>query len=285
MSSIVLNKLNNNIVASDIRCANNFKPIIKKRFYFRKTNGSRSKVKLKALFLLTHFKGYHAFITLTTQQSKSFFGMCLTDSELMQQVGILLRNKKFFGDYYICVCERQRDTNDLHFHILTYYKSKTFVDYKKLKEEVSYRFGAICHPALLQFDWLDNNTKGVARYISKLSSYVSKESSKDNAPYSSLFTCRTYSISNKLSKVWKSVANQYTCSVTTDFLVHYKHQLVENFVTPYFTIYKLSPYIWHVAQQYRLNVSRLAQSEEIRKFKKQIKQNESLLENNKRKYC
>lgn len=266
--SIKVNRLTNTIVASDPRCSNNFVKIEKKRNYFRKSNASRTKVKEKALFMFEHFKNKHfAFITITTQQSVR--GWC--DSTLMAQCGVLLRNKNFFGKYYINVVERQRNTGDLHFHVLTFFDDKNFINFKILRMEIADIFGCVDHPALLQVDFINNYDTGkVAKYMSKLSSYVSKTGGGDT-PYSSMFFCRTFSVSNALSAEWKKCADRYVIKVSASFIHNNASNLVVLHNNSFFCIYKNNAYLWQVAQQYRLRETRLTQREEVQKFKKQIK--------------
>jgi len=170
------------------------------------------------------------FLTLTTQQSQTG----LLDSELMYRIKLFFQHRKEITKYVNCV-ERQRETGDIHFHIV--YCSITRLQIKKSLG----RWSKLCeavqpnHPALLDVKHLNNANK-VSQYISKyvrkqLASYTSEQLEakmfkleqaymrKDDInpktgkpfgykpPYNSYFWCRTMSASSGLSKVARDKIN------------------------------------------------------------------------------
>lgn len=248
MAEVVVNNLTGTVVATDQRAYGRRGMAIERiRQYNRKSNRSRSKLRTMALFLIKHYDiKRKAFITITTKQHETGF----RDSDLISRMGKVLRSRLYFGNEYICVCERQRNTSDLHFHILTVYDSVDFFDYKRLRRKCAKSFGIRDHPAILQVDWIEEeDSSGVARYMAKLSSYVSKESGED-APYSSIFYCRTYTISKHLKAEFRKVANRYVLGFSSDFLLRVKDHLKLLHRSDFFCVYRNTPYIWDVAQQW-----------------------------------
>lgn len=258
---VTVSRLTNTIVAVDPRASNRKGCIIKReRTYNKKSIQGRTELKRMALFLLKHYEGNKAFITITTTQHITG----ATDSQLMATMGDLLRSRKYFGTDYTLVCERQRNTSDLHFHILANFNEVNHVDWKKLRQKVAMKFGIKNHPAVLQFDWLtDQNSHNlVANYMIKVAGYCSKESGKilksgelspnqDDAPYSSMFYCRTYSVSKSLRNEFRRVADRYEVKVNPHFLQQVKvNQLHHN---DFYSVYKSNDKIFEQAIGYRAN--------------------------------
>lgn len=208
-------------------------------FYFKRTNSANSKLKTLALFMFKEFK-YLRFITLTTVQHKT----CALDWFLMKQFGYFA--KHYCGKFYLCSVERQRNTGDIHYHIIT---TSDFNQplYSRMRKKWAKLIGAKDHRALFQCEIVKNGE--VAMYVSKLANYVSKnlnDIDEEKPPYSSLFFCRTYSVSKSLHNLFKQKADNYILSVKDNYLDYLmvNHKLKEKFANDFFVQYYYEDYIW-----------------------------------------
>jgi len=130
-----------------------------------------------------------------------------TDKELYYKLMLWLKNRSI---EYVCVAERQRGNikngSDLHFHLLIESDQKF-----EIGVELS-RWARLLsvppHPALFDCKRVLNE-KAVVSYLSK---YLSKK----QYAYSSLFHCRTFSISKRLRKRYKELAENYITLLNQD---------------------------------------------------------------------
>jgi hypothetical protein len=210
-----------------------------KRWYNRKT--PRGAKIIKTLINFMNYekkeKEHFYFLTLTTQQHKSGF----SDKELFSRVGAWLAKRGF---EYVCTVERQRNTQDLHFHIFILARvQKPFVIRNEI-QILSRIFSVPAHGALFNVKRVDSeNVKAIVAYISK---YVTK----DNGKYSSLFGCRTFSVSNGLRRRYKGLADKYVIRLSGDaqsrFLIEQNalKLLQPLHVTDFFVCFKYSLDIW-----------------------------------------
>lgn len=256
---VTVSRLTNTAVAVDPRASNRKGAVIKRdRPYNRKSYQGRTKLKKAALFLLKHYAGKKAFITITTTQHRTG----ATDRQLMATMGDLLRSRKFFGTDYTLVCERQRNTGDLHFHILANFEENSFVDWNDMRAKIAKKFQIENHPAVLQFDWItaQNSAELIPRYMTKVAGYCSKESGKvlksgelspkeEDAPYSSMFYCRTFSVSKSLRSEFRRVADRYEVKVNPHSIMPILKKQVHS--NDFFSVYKSDDEIFKQAQRAR----------------------------------
>jgi len=175
----------------------------RKLWYNRKTPHSRKILKRLIFFMYetrkrkrlksgrTSGEGLY-FVTLTTSQHKTN----KTDSELYASINRWLKDRSY---RYVCVAERQADTQDLHFHLVIRRFGKFDINAETAR--LSSLFGVQPHPSVFDVKRASTRRK-VAAYITK---YFKKEGQK----YSSLFLCRTFSCSNLLRKEYKLCASNY----------------------------------------------------------------------------
>jgi len=207
----------------------------RKRSYFIKTPRSKKVIKQLTNYLYESKKQneYLYFITITTKQHESKF----TDKQLFSQIGLWLKNR---GCQYICVCERQKFTGDLHFHIVIRQKQNFYIQKEILY--LSRLFNIKPHPAL--FD-----VKKIYK-ISQILGYITKYITK-KGDYSSMFNCRTFSISKGLRKEYKENAYKSTFIISREFKLSNKQLFVEKYKTDYFIVYQFSYDIWKLASRYK----------------------------------
>lgn len=171
-------------------------PLLKtKLWYNRRTNNSLKKIK-EYLFILGKIAQYENkqlyFITITTLQHKTKF----SDKDLLYKFKKFIQHRK---DPYCCVVERQRETADIHYHIITT-SSKPFDIPSNVK-----RLGKLFtnfNTNVFNVQLVDD-VQGVVRYFYK---YIKKpcptwdkilEYDKRGIlrpPYSSLYLCRTFTV-------------------------------------------------------------------------------------------
>jgi hypothetical protein len=217
------------------------------------------------------------WVTITTVQHKSL----KTDSELLYGLKLWLQHRTLSkespeGFRYINTVERQRETQDLHFHIVI--EAKKDFDIRAEVARLAEVLGIRAHPAVFDVKRL-NGVQRIASYIAK---YVKKPTPKYETlckhyqraekgeinprtnkpyrfkpPYSSLFQCRTHTAGGGLGKLYRKRAYTFRISVPSDLIkvttevgtqqlryhiggtplfVAYKHE--------YFTIFKYSDELW-----------------------------------------
>jgi len=187
-------------------------PISNRRWYNRKTHRATKQIKQLSKFLFYENQKNQVnqetakrlfFITFTTMQHRTG----ATDKELYYKLMLWLKNRSI---EYVCVAERQRGNikngSDLHFHLLIESDQKF-----EIGVELS-RWARLLsvppHPALFDCKRVLNE-KAVVSYLSK---YLSKK----QYAYSSLFHCRTFSISKRLRKRYKELAENYITLLNQD---------------------------------------------------------------------
>lgn len=137
------------------------------------------------------------WLTLTTQQNETK----KTDKDLLYCI------KKFFQHElfgYLAICERQRNTGDLHFHVIITGTAK--LDIQKYALRWAKLINREPHPAQFDIEYI-TDIKHLHLYISKyvtkfqytdekswqnIEKGYSKYGQKYKAPYNSLFECRTF---------------------------------------------------------------------------------------------
>ena len=232
----------------------------RKRWYNKKTPKSAKRVKTMINFIYDiKKKDEHLFfVTITTCQHKSNF----TDKQLFSKIGLWLR---YQGVHYVSTVERQKDTTDLHFHLIILAKKKySFVP--ELKKLSKY-FNVDYHPALFDVKKIHS--------INTVIGYITKYVTKDNKKYSSIFQCRTFSVANKTSKLFKTVADNYVIKIQARTEISGSTKNFSNFLkeikknlgglqllynqdgsikgNDFFRCYKYSSELWEIANKYKVN--------------------------------
>lgn len=145
------------------------------------------------------------FITLTTQQSST--GM--TDLDLAYSLRKYLKHKSLHG--YLFVAERQKDTEDIHFHGFII----TDVTRYSIEDELI-RWCQLCnvapHPAMYDIKRIHVNEG--SKVVSYLSKYVGKASK--HIDRSEIFACRPFFCSRNISRYYREYSNRIFVSATVD---------------------------------------------------------------------
>lgn len=204
----------------------------KKRLYpCHKTKNHIAEVvdKVNFLFADKSLPGQIYFLTLTTQQSLTG----LLDKTLLYALRLFLQHKSKTIRAYVQVVERQRNTGDLHFHII--YKGK------KLRIEQSLKHWSTVvnaakpnHPALLDVKRVTSSgmlQNYLAKYVVKrcpsmnyLEKWYNINPEKYKPPYSSLFWCRMSTGSQMLSKKNREYKTKFR--IPTEFIKYLPTQRV-----------------------------------------------------------
>jgi len=233
--------------ASNVKAElNEMRAVTIKKWYNRKTPLTHKKCKQFITHLYESKKPNERFyfITLTTKQHETGF----TDSECNYKFGLWAKNRTNFQ--YVCIVERQRDTGDIHYHLV----ARTTKDFD-IRGEVSKcakLFNVEYHPALFDVSRV-TNIQALTNYLRK---YFTKAGTKFNdkkPPYSSLFKCRTLLVSKGVAKSFKTNAYKSIVKVDNSCFVNYQHLLVEKFKDDFFTIYQYNLDIWKIACEFRKN--------------------------------
>jgi len=260
-SYYVVDRLNKSVLYIHGKSAVNTVRHPRKKWYNRKTPRGAKVVKTFVNYL-NETKGQNEdlfFITLTTVQHKTGH----SDTELWRRVGYWLQKHKL---PYVCTVERQTEsgywiytgrdpnskqssinlrppTEDLHFHIII--RSGSSFDITKELQSLSRRLGVKRHPSLFDVKRI-SELGGAIHYITK---YIGKGTPK----CSSLFACRTFSVSNSLRRSYKANAHEYVRRVEGDtecinFLISLpgkKLKLLHK--TDFFGSFEYKDYIWPIA--------------------------------------
>jgi len=242
---IKVDRLNHSVIAVRTDVNRNTEKHLRKRWYNKKTHRGKKIVKTLINYMYHENKKKFNpknffFITLTTKQHES--GM--SDKYLYNRVGRWLRNQKV---PYVCTVERQRNTGDLHFHILLLNRPE--VRYC-IRAEIRYfakRFKINPHPAI--FDVKRIPPSNVAQIVGYVNKYVGKQSES----YSSIFQCRTFSVAKRLRNSFKRNAQYYVRTIKSapairTFLNTCGPDLIEKNATNFFASYNFKPYFWNVAE-------------------------------------
>jgi len=186
------------------------------------------------------------FVTITTLQHKSG----KSDREIYAK---FQRWIKRFEHLYVCTIERQKGTQDLHFHVVIRVPKDFYFDFKREQKRIAGLFSSDSfriqpHPALFDVSEVKN--------FATLVGYISKYITKDPKEYCSLFYCRTFSISRNLAKLWKSEADKYVirfCEGSAAGDRFWEQGIAANLFnrihyTDFFGIYEYSSEIWNIAK-------------------------------------
>lgn len=217
-----------------------------KLWYNRRTKTSLRKIK-EYLFILSKYSEYENkklyFITITTLQHQTGY----SDKDIFVAIKKYTQHRK---NPYCCVLERQRQTQDLHMHII--WASETSFN---IANECK-RLGILLnnHNTNVFNVQLVHDTSGILAYFFK---YIAKPvpswekinqwaaDNKLRSPYSSLFLCRTFSVGGGLGKLYKRYIEQFKFT-TTKFsdIVKIPNNSVK-FDGKYFTEYEYEPEQFH----------------------------------------
>lgn len=173
-----------------------------KKWYNKKTSQTRKKLKTLInlyFYELEKTKSTSFFITITTNQHKTG----KSDTELYSNFQSWV---KYHRLQYISIVERQRDTGDLHFHVLAHRHNYRF-KFKREIKRLSKLFGTNQHPSRFDCKRVPP-IFGKQQYIKK---YIAEYSLKKSSQYTSLFRCRTFSYSRDIGKLY----NQYEQNFVT----------------------------------------------------------------------
>lgn len=228
------------------------KPLPESSYKFNKKN-YRTIKKLTELINLFYEKRNKAkklyWVTITTVQHKTQ----RTDKDLFY--GFKLWKQHSANDRFVCVVERQRDTQDIHFHCIV----ERFDNYNINDElnRISRIFGVVRHPALFTVKQI-YSAKTLVSYISKYvrkpcpnyQTYIQRynksiqENKKPKIAYSSRFECRTFSYSGSIGKVYKSSSKHFKRTTNHEIINHYPNMFKIKYQTDYFTVYEYSKDLW-----------------------------------------
>jgi hypothetical protein len=202
------------------------------------------------------------WVTITTMQSQTG----LTDSDIWYRIKLYLQHRKMD---YICTAERQRETTDIHFHIICQH-AKNF-NISNEVNRLSELFGVFPHPALYDVKKVTNVnklSKYITKYVSKpcptwrslqksfdesckLEHVHTKKCKKFKPPYSSLFEGRSFSYSGHLGKLYKEKHSQFCLSVPLRLIEDYKEKFQLLRRTDFFTTYQYTVNIWNLSNIYK----------------------------------
>jgi len=255
--SITVDRLNASVIATNDKVNKNTLRHPRKRWYNRKTPRAAKIIKTMINFMYYEKKQEQEifFVTITTCQHKS--GM--SDKELYARIRLWFKNRK--QSDYVIVLERQKDTQDIHYHCVILFDKGERYSFRRELEYLGKLLRVQPHPALLDVKRVFD-IKTVVGYINK---YVTKE----NGKYCSLFTCRTFSVSKRLRRRYKELADKYVVRVdprrTIEFIIEAKslglwHLLngvdpatgeLVGFYNNFFASFKYSTDIWQLVQKYQ----------------------------------
>jgi len=221
----------------------------RKRFFNKKSLRGAKRVKQLINYLYeTSTKNYHRmyFVTITTMQHRTG----KSDLQLSADLRKWFKNRgpEF---QYVCVLERQRVTEDVHYHIVI--RNTVDFDIKRECNKLGKLLGTNSHPALFDVKKL-TNIRTVISYINK---YVTKGCNPlacrpikegEKPQYSSIFYCRTFNASRGLTKSYRENAHQSVITIGNDDLESYKHLFVEKFKSEYFRTFIYNSDIWALAR-------------------------------------
>lgn len=199
------------------------------------------------------------WVTLTTIQHKTG----KSDKELFYALKLYLQHRRVS---YICVAERQRQTGDLHFHLIV--EQKADFDIRREQRRLALLFSTLEHPALYDVKRVFN-VKQLVSYISK---YVRKstptwetlnrkytewaakaETNKNGhlkpfkAPYSSLFQCRTFTYSGDIGKRYKECYHEFSQQLPNSVFAEYSHFFTQKYKAEFYSVYEWSNELWQLA--------------------------------------
>lgn len=220
----------------------------RKRAFNKKTLRGAKRVKQLINYMYeTATKKYHRmyFVTITTMQHRT------NKSDLQLSYDLRKWFKNRGSEFqYVNVLERQRNTEDIHYHIII--RATIDFDIKRECDKLGKLLGTNSHPALFDVKRL-TNVRTVVAYINK---YVSKGCntlecrplSEEKPQYSSLFYCRTWNASRGITRAYRENAHHSVISITNDDLELYKHLFVEKFKSDFFRTFEYNSDIWALAR-------------------------------------
>lgn len=238
-----------------------FNPPKRKVWYNRKRPRGAKVVKTMINFMFNEKQETESlyFITITTCQHKT--GML--DTELFSRIGLWFKNRKQ-SDYVITV-ERQRETQDLHFHCVVLFNQGERYSFGRELQYLGRLFKVEPHSALLDVKRITN--------VERVVGYIRKYITKDNGKYCSLFGCRTFSVSKRLRRRYKENAGRYVKKLRGDAAVNFVREIREGRVihgkegfvrlekernsSDWFTMFKYNRDIWDTAVKYEEAENRL----------------------------
>ena len=234
---VVIDRLNHSIVASD--CFNFIGNVGKKgnsKNYFKKSPRTAKKITslAKSFYELRNKAKKMIWCTITTQQhiTKKL------DAFYLYKMKLWLQHQDI---KYVLVCERQRQTGDLHFHLLI--EKNKYYDINEELNRLHILFNCAKHDALFHVRAVNNNKK-LASYISKYLKKDKRKPSNENPPYSSLFWCKTFSYSLSVAKDYKKNISQFLVKTSELFLFNMRSYFEVLHKNEYNVIYKYSDYLF-----------------------------------------
>lgn len=179
-------------------------------------------------YFLKDFKNLQ-FITVTTYHHVNGYG----DRYCRQIISNWFKKLKITN--YVLVCERQRDTGDLHFHIIA-----ETPNYNVWKEAVylANKFESDNPAAILDRRYIPyNSIVALTTRLNYVVGYITKKSD-----YSSLFFTNTYSISKTLMAKYRQNAHKVLRKV--DNPSQFADLLVKTKSSTFVETYEFSEFIW-----------------------------------------
>jgi len=229
-------------------------------WYNRKTKKTINKItELINLFYEFRRKNKKFYwVTITTCQTGSNTGerystrYCHTDGHLFYLLKLWLQHEQ--DTEYICVAERQRSTQDLHYHLIIE-RGEDFNIPHEVKR-LSELFETEISPSLFEVRRV-YNPRTLSMYLRK---YVTKKHGKYDYrkdhdlkhAYSSLFTCRTFSCSGRLSKLYKEMGYEFKHNLNPDVIAKNPQEFKKICEHKYVSIYDFNVNQWNkVYNQYK----------------------------------
>lgn len=211
--------------------------------YYKKSFASAKKINMLCNVFYESRDKQKKFIwtTITTCQHKTG----LTDKELIYRLKLWLQHQSI---RYINVVERQRETGDVHFHLII--EKEKYFDIKVELYKLARLFECESHPALFEVKAI-KNVKMIISYIRK---YVTKKGQKptnEKPLYSSLFKCRTLSYSQGINKLFKQNYSHYVIELPYTAIQLLNLELLHK--SDFFCTYKYSVEKWNLAHKLNLN--------------------------------
>lgn len=244
---MIANKVTNRIIAVRYEPKKQYRAGYQKtkRWYNRKNTRAKVKIALYAAAAIDYASvqnlSYY-FLTLTTRQHQTG----AADVQLWKKFGYFCN--QILKAINITVVERQRNTGDLHFHSILLHNK---IDIQLACTTWCEILGLPFNPAALDIKQIEtNNIQNVLHYVN---SYMVKK-----GDYESLFQCRTFNVSRKLSTYYKQNADRYICKIPKEVAHLYidEFKLIKS--TDFFNVFEFNQNVWshlqHIRDNYRLSV-------------------------------
>jgi len=198
----------------------------RKIWYNKKSPQSLNKIITLINYLYEHRKTYAVlrWVTITTLQHQTG----ATDKHIMYQFKKWIQHKNLD---YICVCERQRNTGDLHLHLIIATDNK--FDFAVEVNRWADLLGVKQNPNLFDSRTI-YDAAALSLYISKyirkscppmavIERMAAKYGDKYKPHYSSLFECRTFSCSARINSEVKGDTHKFQISIPVAYHRFLKH--------------------------------------------------------------